>query len=357
MKITFVSSRPSLSGGARVIAIYADRLQARGHDVTVVAPRIEQPRLPAKIRALARGRRLRDYPTRSHYDRLQARFVLADHFGPVRADDVPEADAVIATWWETAYTVAQMPPDRGRKFYFVQHHETHNAPNSHIRAGSYHLPLRQIVVADWLADVMQTTYGAPRPAVVPNSVDLEFFDAPARGKQPVPTVALMYAPTPFKGLDTSLAALKQVKARMPDLKVRAFGLKPEQRDLPLPSGAEFTLRPPQPAIRDLYAQSDLYLFGSRSEGFGLPILEAMACRTPVVATAAGCAPDVIADGRSGHVVPIDDADALADRMMRVLQMDDAGWRGMSSAAREAVAGYSWDDATTRFERALMEGGA
>ncbi|NHX27538.1 glycosyltransferase family 4 protein, partial [Escherichia coli] len=171
MKITFVSSRPSLSGGARVIAIYADLLQALGHEVTVVAPSIEQPRLPAKLRALARGHRLRDHPTQSHYDDLRANFRVVDHYGPVTAADVPDADVVIATWWETAYTVALMPPEKGRKFYFVQHHETHDAPNSHLRAGSYFLPLNKITIASWLVDTMRDLYGDAHSALVPNSVD------------------------------------------------------------------------------------------------------------------------------------------------------------------------------------------
>ncbi|MGY6694769.1 MAG: hypothetical protein ACXIUW_01915 [Roseinatronobacter sp.] len=39
MRITFISPAANLSGGQRVIAIYADRLRARGHDVIVVAQR------------------------------------------------------------------------------------------------------------------------------------------------------------------------------------------------------------------------------------------------------------------------------------------------------------------------------
>ena len=67
--------------------------------------------------------------------------------------------------------------------------------------------------------------------------------------------------------------------------------------MPLPRDTEFHLRPPQDRIRDIYSKCDAWLFGSRSEGFGLPILEAMACRTPVIGTPAGAAPELLGDGR------------------------------------------------------------
>jgi glycosyltransferase involved in cell wall biosynthesis len=54
------------------------------------------------------------------------------------------------------------------------------------------------------------------------------------------------------------------------------------------------------STKNVYADCDVWLFASFSEGFGLPIIEAMACRCPVVATRAGCAPDVIKEGVNGY---------------------------------------------------------
>ena len=55
MRITFVSPPPNLSGGCRVISIYASRLQALGHEVVVVAPRPQPPNLQQRARAAARA--------------------------------------------------------------------------------------------------------------------------------------------------------------------------------------------------------------------------------------------------------------------------------------------------------------
>ncbi|MGC8714943.1 MAG: glycosyltransferase [Leptodesmis sp.] len=49
-------------------------------------------------------------------------------------------------------------------------------------------------------------------------------------------------------------------------------------------------------MRDYYSACDAWLFPSRYEAVGLPILEAMACRTPVIGTPAGIAPEMLSDG-------------------------------------------------------------
>ena len=73
--------------------------------------------------------------------------------------------------------------------------------------------------------------------------------------------------------------------------------------VPLPPGSMFVRQPAQDMIRDIYGQCDVWLFSSRSEGFGLPLLESMACRTPVIATPAGAAPELCAGG-GGITVPL-----------------------------------------------------
>ncbi len=62
MRITFVSPPPNLTGGCRVISIYADRLQAMGHEVTVVAPRRARPGWRGRVKALLAGRAGRPGP-------------------------------------------------------------------------------------------------------------------------------------------------------------------------------------------------------------------------------------------------------------------------------------------------------
>lgn len=352
MKITFISPPPNLSGGNRVIAIHADLLTKRGHDVTVVAQKRRKPSRLERLRALSHGRWLREPARRSHFDAMAARLLLMPYAGPVAAEDIPDADVVIATWWETAFMVAQFPREKGRKFYFVQHHEVHSHLPVHLAAGSYYLPLKKIAIASWLVELMRNQYCDNNVALVPNAVDHNLFFARERDRQRVPTVGVMYAPTSFKGTDIALKAIELARNDHPNLRVVAFGASRPTRELSLPPGTEFHLRPPQDKLREIYASCDVFIAASRSEGFGLPILEAMACRTPVVATRTGCAPDVIREGIEGFVAEVNDAAGLATGLSHVLSMDQSAWSTMSKAAATTAQTFSWENASNLFERAL-----
>jgi glycosyltransferase involved in cell wall biosynthesis len=278
---------------------------------------------------------------------------VSEGWDVVRDRDVPDGDVVIATWWETAYAVNALSPAKGAKVYFVQHHEVHEGMPVHLSSATYHLPLRKITISQWLVDAMAELYGDTDVALVENSVDLSQFNAPPRGKNAVPVVGLLYSGSHYKGVDISLAAIARARRQVPDLKVVAFGKVAPQPSLPLPEGTHYERRPAQDRLRELYAMCDVWLCGSRSEGFHLPPLEAMACRTPVVSTRVGGAYDVVTEGVNGHLVDIGDAEALGDRLADVARTSPEAWQAMSDAAYDRAQSYSWADATDRFE-ALLE---
>jgi glycosyltransferase involved in cell wall biosynthesis len=101
----------------------------------------------------------------------------------------------------------------------------------------------------------------------------------------------------------------------------------------------------------VYARCDAWLFASRSEGFGLPLLEAMACRTPTIATPTGAAPE-LAEAGGGVLVPFEDPRAMAAEIVRMVTLPDADWRRASDAAHAAATRYTWADAAVLFEAAL-----
>ena len=120
---------------------------------------------------------------------------------------MPDADVVVATWWETAEWVNALDPRKGAKVYFIQHHEVFPyLPVDRSRA-TYQLPLRKVVISRWLLDVMREEYGDGSVDLVPNSVDSAQFFAAPRGKQSVPTFGFIYSTSGFKGLNVMLAAL------------------------------------------------------------------------------------------------------------------------------------------------------
>ena len=356
MKINIILPGLNLSGGIRVIAIYAERLRRRGNRVVVTLPPPRKPGLRSRVRGLVRGRGWR-WPSApaidpTHFDDTGVEIRIIDRYRPIVDGDLSDADVVIATWWETAEWVAALSPRKGAKAYFVQHHEVFPyLPIDRVEA-TWRLPLHKIAVSQWLVDLARDRYSDEHASLVPNSVDLGQFHAPPRGKQRVPTVGMMYSTVPFKGCDVSLRAFALCAERFPELQLVTFGTEPIAPWLPLPVGATYYRMPPQNELQDLYSGCDVWLFGSRSEGFGLPILEAMACRTPVIGTPAGAAPELLSGG-GGTLVRAEDPVGMAQAIETIITLPDREWMQMSEAAYVTATRYTWDDATDRFESALQ----
>lgn len=85
----------------------------------------------------------------------------------------------------------------------------------------------------------------------------------------------------------------------------------------------------------LLSALDLFVSPSRSEPFGLSIIEAMACGVPVVATKSDGAVEILEDGVTGLLVPLGDHEALAEAICALLN-DGRGRAGMAARALEAV---------------------
>jgi len=355
MKITFVLPTVGLAGGVRAVAIYAERLQKRGHEVFLVSVPKPQPSLVQQMNSLFRGRGLIDVRKKepSHFDNVNVPLKVIDRCRPITDADVPDADVVVATWWETAEWVANLSEAKGAKAYFIQHHEVFDYVPKGRAAATYSLPLHKITISKWLVDLMETQYGDRKVSLVLNSVDTQQFYSSPRGKQPTPTVGMLYSPVYWKGCNVSLKAFSLAAQKLPELRLIAFGSCTPSADLPLPTGTQYIQQPAQNAIKDIYASCDVWLCGSWSEGFHLPLLEAMACRCPVVSTQCGGPLDIIEDGVNGYLVPVGDATALAHQLVHVLTLPDDKWRVMSEAAYTTATRYTWDDATDRFEQALQ----
>jgi glycosyltransferase involved in cell wall biosynthesis len=356
MKITFVLPHAGMAGGTRVVAIYAKRLRDRGHQVVVVSQPLPRPTLHDQLRSVVKHGHLQATPTSwpSHFDGLSIPHRVLERPRPVSDKDLPDADVVVATWWETAEWVARLSPKKGAKAYFLQHHEVviDTLHKERVKA-TWRLPMHKLTISKWLVDLARDEYGDSNVSWVPNSVDLGQFQAPPRGRQASPTVGLLYVDIAWKGCAVSLAAFASAAKKIPGLRLVAFGADSPSAGLALPAGTRFHLLPPQDKLRDIYASCDVWLSASFSEGFGLPILEAMACRCPVVSTAVGGAIDNIQHGINGYLVPVGDTDRLSEYLGKVLAAPKATWQRMSDAAYRTATAYTWDDATTRFEQGLQ----
>ena len=97
---------------------------------------------------------------------------------------------------------------------------------------------------------------------------------------------------------------------------------------------------------DLYRGASALIVTSRAEGFGLPIAEAMACGTPVVAFSNTSIPEVA--GEAAAVVPDGDVEAFV-RATRVVLDDHAFAAELRASGLEQAAQFRWENAVARYE--------
>ena len=185
--------------------------------------------------------------------------------------------------------------------------------------------------------------GVPREklAVVPYGAQIEFFNPPEENKHVTDFRVLFVGQIgQRKGVPYLLRAFKGFKGPGTELTLvgnfvnTAAPFKP-YRDV-------FTHIPhvPKGILREIYRQSDVFVFPSLLEGMGMVVIEAMAAGLPVITTANGQG-DIVRDGVDGFLVPIRDERAIADRL-EYLRSHPAERKEMGKRARERALQYTWD---------------
>jgi len=157
---------------------------------------------------------------------------------------------------------------------------------------------------------------------------------------------------PRKNVPAVVRAFIRAKKEIPDLLLLKVGRADEIRGYPvrerllkelaaagLSNQAFFLGAVPDDLMAGAYSAADVFVFPSLYEGFGMPVLEAMACDAPVVTSNTTSIPEVAGD--AAILVPPTDDDAILEAVLRILR-DDELRAVLSSRGRRRAEEFNWD---------------
>lgn len=133
----------------------------------------------------------------------------------------------------------------------------------------------------------------------------------------------------IKGMDLVIPAFAEVKKTHPEARLIVVGdgtqktlMVQQAKELGVMDAIEWAGRQPQEKLHEWYGKIDIVLMPSRSEGFGLTAIEAMANGCVVVASNTGGLPEVIKDETIGLLHNIEDIHSLSQKILRLLDDTD-----------------------------------
>ncbi|HZS83307.1 MAG TPA: glycosyltransferase [Stellaceae bacterium] len=184
----------------------------------------------------------------------------------------------------------------------------------------------------------------PKPSVAPHSFLLAVGDLYLQKNlhRLVEALAIIRRGRPTLGLRIAGAAIDGEYA---------MSLRKQAAALGLADAVTFLGRCPQDALIELYRSCAAFVFPSLEESFGMPLVEAMACGAPIVASRRAAMPEIV--GGAALLVDPEDTPALAAAIERVIG-DAALRQRLCALALERARHFSWQDCAARTAAVLRE---
>lgn len=206
---------------------------------------------------------------------------------------------------------------------------------------------RFAAISTEVATRIERSYGRPSTVIYP-PVDTERFCPGPIAAEGLPTEPFVLACSrfvPYKRIDLAIEA-----AALAGVTIVVAGSGPDEDRLravaaAVGADARFEIRPDDDRLRDLYRAASAFAFPA-FEDFGIVVVEAQACGTPVVALGRGGAVDTVVPGVTGELVAEEDAAAFAAAFARVVAWPDR--EATAAACRAHALGFSVD----RFQREI-----
>lgn len=187
--------------------------------------------------------------------------------------------------------------------------------------------------------------------IIPNSLPFYTSESSSLDKKQIITVGRL---SEQKGFDLLIPAWSSIAKQYPDWELHLYGegeLENELRRSIAQNGIEdsFIIHKPVKDIKEKYLESSIYVMSSRFEGFGMVLIEAMACGVPCISFDCPHGPSyIIKDGEDGILVENGNIEKLADAMSLLIE-DQEKRIAMGGAAKRNIARYSQENIMQQWE--------
>ena len=342
MRINFLlphyGYRPT--GGFAVVYAYANQFVKRGHDVRLIyaaACKKGVRKLFGWVRTY-RGRK-------NASDWFELLSGIEQIYVPgLEEKYIPDADVTVATAYETVLFLKDYSESKGEKVYFIQDLEVWADKEEKVLE-TWRLPLKKIVISQFLV-AKGREEGISDLVQIPNAINHEEYRIYEDWHKREKTVVMMYSNAERKGSVYGIRALLDLKKMMSDVKIILFGKVKRPEDLP--QWIEYYENPQRDfLVKEIYNKAMILLCSSIYEGWGLPVMEGMACGCAVVTTDCGGVRDLAIPNKTAMVCPVKDIDAMKSAMYELLIKDDLREQLVVNALQK-VQEYDWDKSADLF---------
>jgi alpha-maltose-1-phosphate synthase len=178
---------------------------------------------------------------------------------------------------------------------------------------------REIELADHIFVASSITQQSLlKEGIVPERISVIPYGAPTSYFHPQPKIDSKFRALfvgrvgPRKGIHYLLQAWNALNLQQAELML--VGVNELPSHYKMPEGVTYLPSVPHVHLNQYYSQASVFVFPSLVEGFGLVLLEAMACGIPVITTPNTAGPDILTHGVEGFIVPIRDSEALQKQL-------------------------------------------